>query len=271
MIEHIVGNLLDAHADVICHQVNCQGVMGAGIAKQIAQRYPDVKSAYLTYCKEHNNSYQLRGSVQIVIPDGATYSVANIFGQNDYGRHDKRYTQYDALQIAFTNLNRMYNGQTIAFPYGFGCGLAGGSWQRVIRLITQCFTDCTVRIYRQMDVAASPFRVIIAGGRDFDDYDLLCEKCDRIFSHCKPTTIICGEARGAHQLGATYANKHGIEVLSIPAQWDLYGKRAGYLRNVAMADRADALVAFWDGQSKGTKHMIQTAEKRCLLTRIIRY
>lgn len=115
------------------------------------------------------------------------------------------------------------------------------------------------------------FRVIIAGGRDCDDYDLLCAKCDRIFLRHKPTAIICGEARGADLLGKQYAHKHGIEVLSFPAEWDLYGKRAGYLRNEEMADHADALVAFWDGKSKGTKHMIQTAEKRGLLMRVILY
>lgn len=115
------------------------------------------------------------------------------------------------------------------------------------------------------------FRVIIAGGRDLNDYDLLCTKCDRIVLRRKPTAIICGEARGADLLGKQYAHQHRIEVLSFPAEWNIYGSRAGYLRNEEMADHADALVAFWDGKSKGTKHMIQTAEKRGLLMRVIRY
>ena len=64
--------------------------------------------------------------------------------------------------------------------------------------------------------------------------------------------------------------ERGITVRYYPAYWSLYGKKAGYLRNEQMAQHADALVAFWDGESKDTKHMIDLAEKYRLETRVIR-
>lgn len=115
------------------------------------------------------------------------------------------------------------------------------------------------------------FDVIIAGTRSFQDYDLLCRKCDVLFSVKKPTSIICGEARGADTLGRKYAEERGIPVQSFPADWDTYGKRAGYIRNEEMARHADALVAFWDGESRGTKNMICIASSSGIPIRIIRY
>ena len=115
------------------------------------------------------------------------------------------------------------------------------------------------------------FRVIIAGGRDFDDYELLKKKCDQLFSERWPTAIVCGEARGADSLGKRYANERDIPAMSFPADWDLYGKRAGYIRNKEMADNADALIAFWDGESRGTANMIQLARQANLPCRIVYY
>lgn len=115
------------------------------------------------------------------------------------------------------------------------------------------------------------FRVIIAGGRDFNDYGFLREKCDYLFKNKKPTLILCGEARGADTLGKWYAAEREIPYVSYPADWDAHGKRAGYIRNVEMAKNADALVAFWDGQSRGTGHMIEIAGEYGLQVRVIRY
>ena len=117
------------------------------------------------------------------------------------------------------------------------------------------------------------FRVIIAGGRDFSDYELLKYKLDKLLARYDPQdlTIVCGEARGADSLGKRYAEERGISVNSFPAEWERYGKSAGYKRNVQMAENSDALVAFWDGKSRGTKHMIDIAIEHGLQVRIIRY
>lgn len=118
------------------------------------------------------------------------------------------------------------------------------------------------------------FRVIIAGGRQFNDYGLLSAKCDGILSQKRMThkiVIISGTARGADTLGEHYARERGYTLRKFPADWDQFGKSAGYRRNCQMADNADALIAFWDGQSAGTRHMIEIARERNLAVRIINY
>ena len=116
------------------------------------------------------------------------------------------------------------------------------------------------------------FRVIIAGGRDFDNYDLLKRKMDHLLSETvEQIQVVCGQARGADSLGQLYAKERGYEVRYYPANWDYYGKKAGMLRNEQMAQNADALVAFWDGKSRGTKNMIENAEKYNLKIRVIKY
>jgi len=114
-------------------------------------------------------------------------------------------------------------------------------------------------------------KVIIAGGRNFRDYDKLRESCDNILVNQKEIEIVSGTAAGADTLGERYAQEKGYEVKKFPAQWDLYGKSAGYKRNQQMAEYADGLIAFWDGKSKGTKHMIDIANKMGLKVRVIRY
>lgn len=116
------------------------------------------------------------------------------------------------------------------------------------------------------------FRVIIAGGRDFSDYDLLSGTMDLLLSNIHDDiTVICGKARGADTLGERYARERGYAVQYFPADWDRCGKRAGYIRNIEMAKDADALAAFWDGHSHGTKHMIETARQNGLKIRVKRY
>lgn len=113
-------------------------------------------------------------------------------------------------------------------------------------------------------------KVIVAGGRDFDNYQLLCRRLDYFFQKIRPI-IICGEAKGADALGRRYAEEMGLEIMSFPAQWEKYGKSAGYRRNEEMAHIADGLVAFWDGESKGTKHMIEYMQKLGKKVKIVKY
>lgn len=114
-------------------------------------------------------------------------------------------------------------------------------------------------------------KVIIAGSRGFNDFNLLCEKVDRILSNETNIEIVSGTAKGADKLGEMYANKRGYDLKQFPADWEKYGKSAGYLRNVEMADYPDALIAFWDGKSRGTKHMIDIAKEKGLKIRVIRF
>lgn len=113
------------------------------------------------------------------------------------------------------------------------------------------------------------FRVIVAGSREFSDYDLLRNRLDYLLQNKPDVTIISGTARGADQLGERYAAERGYAVERHPADWDRYGKSAGYRRNAEMAECSDALVAFWDGQSRGTRHMINLAKEKGLAVRVI--
>ena len=118
------------------------------------------------------------------------------------------------------------------------------------------------------------YKVIIAGGRHFNDYELLKERCDYYLQgvlHTHNVIIISGHATGADSLGERYAKEKGLECDTHPADWNRYGKSAGYRRNAEMAASSDALIAFWNGESLGTKHMINLAEKHHLQVEIISY
>lgn len=117
-------------------------------------------------------------------------------------------------------------------------------------------------------------KIIVAGSRSFTDYSLLERKLDILLSRKvergEPIEIISGGARGADALGERYPRERGYECTVIPADWQKYGRSAGYRRNEQMAAMADAVVCFWDGQSPGTRHMIEIARNMGLALRLIR-
>ena len=112
--------------------------------------------------------------------------------------------------------------------------------------------------------------IIIAGSRNFNDYNLLKTSCDNLLTQFTNIEIVSGTARGADKLGERYAREKGYSIKEFPANWNL-GKSAGYIRNDEMAKYADMLIAFWDGTSKGTKHMIDLANKRGIKVEIVNY
>lgn len=114
-------------------------------------------------------------------------------------------------------------------------------------------------------------KTIIAGGRDFSDYSLLC-RCMAAFTLAfECSEVLCGCARGADQLGERWAKEHGVKVRYFPANWREDGKGAGHARNAEMARNADSLVAFWDGSSAGTADMIRRARRAGLLVMVFHY
>ncbi len=118
--------------------------------------------------------------------------------------------------------------------------------------------------------------LIVAGGRTFRDYALMARKLDHLTQHYDEVEVVSGTAKGADSLGERWARSRGHKVTQMPADWNRYGKQAGYIRNVDMADYAlthehCGLAVFWDGKSRGTKHMLGTAQIKGLPTRVIRY
>ena len=110
-------------------------------------------------------------------------------------------------------------------------------------------------------------KIIIAGSRNFNNYEELCKICDYLLKNKKNIEIISGTAKGADMLGEKYATDKGYKIKQFPANWDKYKKAAGYIRNKEMAEYADVLIAFWDGKSKGTEHMINLAKENKLTVR----
>lgn len=116
------------------------------------------------------------------------------------------------------------------------------------------------------------FRVIIAGTRNYDDYDSLKAYADYKLSRIEDDIeIVSGGARGADALGERYAKEKGYSIKRFPAEWKKYGRSAGPRRNEAMAKYADALLSYWDGKSKGTKNMIELAKANGLKVGVYQY
>lgn len=148
MIKIIEGDILKASENIIGHQVNCQGVMGAGLAKQLRDNSKVLYNNYRSLCNRAN-PYDLLGTVQIVCVAKDKY-VANIFGQLNYGRQKLRYTDYDELRKALEDLKRIAIKEelSVALPYGIGCGLAGGDWDVVSSIIKEVFSNFDITLYK---------------------------------------------------------------------------------------------------------------------------
>ena len=121
----------------------------------------------------------------------------------------------------------------------------------------------------------SLIRCIVCGGRDFNKSDLLDRALNYYLNKYPRVEIVSGHARGADALGETYAICHNRPCRTFPADWNKYGKRAGYIRNKQMLDYAvqetPFVIAFWDGKSRGTKMMIDLAVEAGVAVRVVRY
>lgn len=121
---------------------------------------------------------------------------------------------------------------------------------------------------------STEFKLIVAGGREFNNYYRLCEELSGLANTTykdKQVSIVSGMARGADALGVRFAKEFDVLLHEFPADWNTHGKRAGFMRNDDMSKFADGLLAFWDGQSRGTAHMIETMRKAGKPVHVVRY
>ena len=156
MIKHVKGDIFESDADIIIHQVNCQGVMGAGVAKQVKDKYPNVYSFYRRIC-ESQTSQELLGKVLLVntleyIDNGKrTRMIANFFSQdnyrNTYSTSNKVFTDYNAFRECLECMRDDFGNYSMAIPYLIGCCRGGGNWNRIYRMIEEILGDCDVTIY----------------------------------------------------------------------------------------------------------------------------
>ena len=153
------GNILDSGADIICHQVNCQGKMNSGVAKAIREKWPEVYIKYMEsneviWDKAHEHGRMIWnhmiGQIQVVfIADKKTMAVVNMFAQENYGYDGRRYTSYDAFWSCLGEIKRTINpGLRIAFPARIGCVRGGANWNVILKMIEEVLSaDYNVEIW----------------------------------------------------------------------------------------------------------------------------
>ena len=116
------------------------------------------------------------------------------------------------------------------------------------------------------------YKIIIAGGRDFNDYDLLKKEVSGFLKTLDIDSgleMVSGGAKGVDAMGERFAQENDVAVKLFPADWSKYGRGAGPKRNKQMAEYATHLIAFWNGESKGTKSMITLAKKNDLSVTVV--
>lgn len=138
MVQYKTGNLLEADVEYICHQVNCQGRMRSGIAKQIREKWPLVFDRYECWVDYHSSRggpRALLGECQY-IEVSPEQTVVNLFAQEHYGYDNRRYTSYDAFWSCLGQITKTVPKRSkIGFPYRIGCGLGGANWQVIETMI----------------------------------------------------------------------------------------------------------------------------------------
>lgn len=115
-------------------------------------------------------------------------------------------------------------------------------------------------------------KVVVFGSRGFNNYSLLKTRLDYYLQNFEEEiVVVSGTANGADLLGERYAEEHGYQIERYPANWREYGKRAGMIRNRIMAEVSDCAIGFWDGESRGTKGMIDICKDLNIPLRVVRY
>ena len=151
MSKVIEENILDIKKGIIVHQVNCRGVMGAGLAKQIKRKWPKVFNDYYSFCRQP--AQKLIGEV-LVTPITSELSVASLFGQDNFGRQkDKVYTSYPAHAGAWNRLGahafaKRFMSYVYA-PFYIGAGLANGDWKEIHKIAERNIPDINWVRYRR--------------------------------------------------------------------------------------------------------------------------
>ena len=115
-------------------------------------------------------------------------------------------------------------------------------------------------------------KIIIAGGRDFNDYELLKKEASEFLfeiENGEAIQIVSGGAKGVDSMGETFAKEYNLDLILFPADWKKFGRAAGPKRNAQMAEYATHLLSFWNGESKGTKSMISLAKKNKLEVKVV--
>ena len=156
MIKHIKCDIFKSGADIICHQVNCQGAMNSGVAKQVREKHPKVYLEYTRKCRESKTPSALLGNAQFVGTKEEYRTqylgIFNLFSQEKYGYDGGRYTDYNALKACLNNMVESLKVPskitrfTVAFPYLMSCCRGGGDWDVVYKMIEETFENTNIDV-----------------------------------------------------------------------------------------------------------------------------
>ena len=132
---------------IVCHQVNCMGVMGAGLAKQVRQQLPNAYEQYKLRCSSFKPEDNLGTVLYLDYREYTGYILANCFGQLNYGRNGV-YTNYKAIRSCLENVSYLaqQDNSTVRIPYLMGCGLAGGNWDTLESIIRVALINRKVNV-----------------------------------------------------------------------------------------------------------------------------
>lgn len=150
MVHYVKGDLLKSDCNYICHQVNCQGRMGSGIAKQLREKWLAVYEIYMNVVKP-----EMLGHIQFAFIQGniPIQCVVHMFAQEYYGYDGRRYTSYDAFWSCLGEIKeKVPKGRKVGFPKGIGCGLGGANWEIIRTMIEEALgEEYEVYIYELED------------------------------------------------------------------------------------------------------------------------
>ena len=154
MLRYVKGDIIKSDCDIICHQVNCCGVMNAGVAKQIREHWPQVYELYQAWCRRLGKYRDnLLGEFQAVGIGKGKY-IVNLFAQDKYGSTGVRFTNYEAFYQAISKMEKeLPIDKTVAFPYKIGCGYGGGSWNIIKAMLEEVFKNREIYIYHLEDLS----------------------------------------------------------------------------------------------------------------------
>ena len=230
---------------IFCFGSNLRGRHGAGAARDAVQRFGAIEGQGEGV---QGNSYAIPtkdGNIQTLPLDQIERHVARFI---DFARaHPEKCFQVTRI----------------------GCGLAGYKDADIAPFFKEAPDNVLLPGIWEHHRGRQATRIIIAGSRDFDDRTFAFPRISHMLSRVPDgLEIISGGARGADTIGEEWAAQNKVQCVRFPAQWDQYGKRAGFIRNAMMGWYATHLIAFWDGKSPGTRGMIDFARENGLQVKV---
>lgn len=141
------GNILDCTENIIVHQVNVQGIMGGGVARQLANQFKGLEKFYSEHCRKLDNDYEMLNGTTLIYKENNKI-ICNIFSQKSNFN-----TDYKAMKkcLKYTKLWASNNNLTICIPYGIGCGIANGDWDKIYKIIEEVFNNYDIILYKLED------------------------------------------------------------------------------------------------------------------------